>query len=83
MDLPDPQKITWNFGAYLLNDTPIPGHLNRLPLTIRCDGVGKNMKNIIEVDWLHFCKVMKRSATKSPPRNHAGLYNNFGGIRTP
>ena len=52
-------------------------------MTIRCDGVEQNTKCAIEVDWLHFCKVMKRSVTKSPPRSHAGLYVNFGGVRTP
>ena len=82
-DLPDSQKNAWNLRASLLNNRPIPGHLNRLPLTIRCDGVEQNTKCAIEVDWLHFCKVMKRSVTKSPPRSHAGLYVNFGGVRTP
>ena len=63
-----------DFCASLLNNIPIPGHLNMLPLTIRCDGVEQNIKCAIEVDWLHFCKVMKRSVTKSPPRKHPGLY---------
>ena len=82
-DLPDPQKNAWNLRASLLNNRLSPGHLNRLPLTLRCDGVEKNTKNALYVDWLHFCKVMKRSVTKSPPRNHVGLYVNFGGVRTP
>ena len=53
-DLPDSQKNAWNLRASLLNNRPIPGHLNRLPLTIRCDGIEQNTKCAIEVDWLHF-----------------------------
>ena len=53
-DLPDFQKNAWNLCASLLNNRSIPGHLNRLLLTIRCDGVKQNRKCAIEVDWLHF-----------------------------
>ena len=49
-DLPDPQKNAWNLRASLLNDRPIPGHLDRLPVEVQVDGVELNTKNAIEVD---------------------------------
>ena len=59
-DLPDVQKNTWNLRASLLNNRPIPGHIDRLPKEVEANGVELNTQTALEVNWLHYCKVMKR-----------------------
>ena len=77
-DLPDPQKNAWNLRASLLNNRPIPGHLDRLPVEVQVDGVELNTKNALEIDWKNFCKVMKKSVTKAPPANQAEQHVRIG-----
>ena len=81
--LPEVQKNAWNSRALSLNNRPIPGHLEKLPAEVEVDGVKLNTKTSLEVDWSHFCKVMKKSVTKPPPSNQAELYVRFGGVKTP
>ena len=81
--LPEVQKNAWNSRALSLNNRPIPGHLEKLPAEVEVDGVELNTKTALEVDWSHFCKVMKKSVTKPPPSNQAELYVRFGGVQTP
>ena len=65
-------------GASLLNNRPIPGHLDRLPVEVQVDGVELNTKNSLEIDWKYFCKVMKKSVTKAPPANQAEQHVRIG-----
>ena len=81
--LPEVQKNAWNSRAIVLNNRPIPGHIEKLPAEVKLDGVELNMKTALEVDWSHFCKMMKKSVTKPPPLNQAELYVRFGGVKTP
>ena len=71
-------KNAWDMRASLLNKRPIPGHFSRLPIQISIDGVQENVKIALQMDWSNFCKVMKKSITRSPTSNNAEEYIRFG-----
>ena len=71
-------KNAWDMRALSLNKRPIPGHFSRLPRQISIDGVEENLKIALQMDWSNFCKVMKKSITRSPKSNHAEQYLRFG-----